>query len=392
MNYEGMSYEDKIYKWLANQSDEDSRFKSLEEAVKNFKENYPDLADVVDDKLNVIDERLKLSEYIVDAKDENEAKETEEFIKGVVRGFKADNCANWFLNWAETEEEAWKADFFQFSYSEQFACHEAGKTPRFLTAEQSEKLRRKYARSRELNRLRWELGELSWSIHIEGFTGRDRKPVNLVEWATGRAAMLPTPYEDLVLDPLEEEPEETYEERYNQRCEEIHRLFKKYVKGLTFLSEEADEADYTDEDEILTDSARAMDCAEIGFQAWIEGISFAFGWLNRDHADNDKVPWYELTNIIKAQGVVEYFTDRKITKRLGRRRIEDWPDTAPQLMAVRNAERIFHNSDREKIKREIVYQEKRKAETVEKWMREVERRDGKTIGENSKKLTSVPVN
>lgn len=226
-----------------------------------------------------------------------------------------------FSSMEEALEAAKNSVHFQWVWSQSFALHEAGKCHRFLTEEQSKELRLKYCRSRALNQLIWELLELSWSIHIEGFTGKNRKSVDLVKWATGRAAMLPTPFEDLVLSPLKAEPAETYDQRYDKREKEIHRLFEKYVKGLLLLPEKADEDAYPQEEEqILVASEMAMYYAELAFHTWIEGISFAYDWLNKKHDSEESPPKSVLANVYKAQGAVQFFLDRG---KSGRKKLEE---------------------------------------------------------------------
>ena len=204
-------------------------------------------------------------------------------------------------------------------------------TRKYLSSEQALQLKQLDERRRSSSaayHLLNELRELASYLWIEGFTAGVRRPVDLSKWAAGRAALLPTPFEDTILSSVTGLPEisEISEKSKNlddfmchieslQRDSdaEIDALAAKYLRGLLYETEDDAENDTENEfngeswkatDEGLLNDEEAMDCAQYGFYAWVDGLAVAYSYL---HGNDSAQVIQSLIEVCKAIGVVSSF-------------------------------------------------------------------------------------
>lgn len=347
-----------------------ARFDSLEDAAKKFKAKNPNLAGLVDDRLNILDEQLK---RILPA-DENEAKKKEKNIRFLVDAFMRHTPVREFDYFAGVEFI--KAEI----YGREWEKEEERPNKFYLADEQVRHLAegiRNICKDGDKRRLFEIATTYLWksinAIAIDGFTVGEKEKINLVDWANSSIVLMPIPSEEYLTPYYYDDVSPAEKKAWKESWDE---------KILGLVNEHGEIIKTAESRKIAQDIFM-----DISFCIWyLRACPYALGTV-----EVAGVSGYLEATLMAAEIYGRLFDmdsalRNQVRERIGRRRIEDWPNNAPQLMAVRNAVENFRNSDREKIKREIVYAEECKPETAEKWMVEVERRDGITIGENSKKL------
>lgn len=176
--------------------------------------------------------------------------------------------------------------------------------PIYLTAEQKTNFEEAYdiffgsdVEGAVLRRLMWNLSDLTLLIHIEGFRGKNKVPVNLTQWATGKTVCLPVPFEELVL--VDKDP-----------ADEVDNLAKKYVRGLLFEDER--------EELQLLDSPSALDMAKYGFYVLLEGVACAYRLLHKQpHGITDV--WVAYDDVCQAIGAIRSWQEPQVLKRDSKR-------------------------------------------------------------------------
>ena len=218
---------------------------------------------------------------------------------------------------------------FSWSCANRFVFQEINeKSSCYLSPQEAQKLgelQLRRDRNQLIDRLLFELSELSAALDIDGVTKNGPTAVDLKEWATGRAALLPVPFEELVL-PIKADEEllssSDIEQEIEEREKEIRRLTKKYVRGL-FLFDYSDDSD----DLKLLSSPTAKGVALWAFDVLVDGLAEAYDYLH----GNDKACVLEaLVYACNVRGVIEYFGDGSAKN--GRPRLEKRLEKSDSLL------------------------------------------------------------